>query len=219
VCSLECPTGALRICIKRFAVQTEFKQLLGLLLVLVGFVVAGVIYHSHVTQNVPATDSERQIPTLQTGAVLAPDRPQWVTASIYGNWKFRCRAGVTQATKKTSCVGIIDVVDRVHQQVVLLWAIGRNGKGGLTMNVQTPTGVVVSAGIGLKLDNERQPRALPYQSCDQQSCSVVYAMDQNLILALGRAKRADITLHTTAGKDVAFHIPLAGTDKVLETLE
>jgi len=85
--------------------------------------------------------------------------------------------------------------------------------------LQTPTGVMVSSGIGLKLNDEPRPRMLPFQSCDQQSCNVICVMDQNLISALDRAKHADITLHTTTGQDVAFHIPMDGTDKLIANLE
>ncbi len=193
---------------------TEYRQLIALLVALVALVVIGAIYHHN---NVPHRIAA--IPTLPVTAPAPSSALSWYTDSVFGNWKVRCRSGATQANKKALCVGVIDVLDKAHQRVVLLWIIGRNGKGGLTMNLQTPTGVIVASGVGLKLDDEPQPRALPYQSCDQQSCSVVFAMDQKLVAALRQAKRTDITLHTTVGKDVSFHIPMSGTDKLLSKLE
>jgi invasion protein IalB len=99
--------------------------------------------------------------------------------------------------------------------VLFVWIIGRDKNGVLRTVIQTPTGVQIPTGVGLKL-GDQPVKTIAYTSCIPQQCEAAADLD-----AAAMKKEAAISSDAVAtivarnGRGINFKFSIKGIDNVL----
>ena len=142
-----------------------------------------------------------------------PAQPQvtWKTSGNFGNWQVQC-----QEQNAKACRAVLQVLK--DKQVIMAWVIGTDAKGALQYVLQTPTGVMVSAGIDVKAGSA-SARHGNFVACGPQGCNATMPMDDAFIKDISGAPKTDIVLYAPNGQSVDFGIPTGGLDKAIAALK
>jgi invasion protein IalB len=147
------------------------------------------------------------------GAGAQPAAPQisWKTTGTFGNWQVQC-----QETNAKACRAVLQVIR--DKQVIMAWFVGTDGKGALQNVLQTPTGVMVSAGIDIKVGSAAARHA-NFLTCGPQGCTAAVPIDDAFIKDASAAPKTDVVLYAPNGQSVDFGIPTGGLDKAIAALK
>src|SRR6516165_1536304 len=129
----------------------------------------------------------------------AAQQVQWKTTGNFGNWQVQC-----QETNAKACRAILQVLR--NKQLVMAWLVGTDAKGALQNVLQTPTGVMVSAGVDVKVGTSAARHA-NFVNCGPQACTAALPMDDALIKDVSAAPKTDVVLYAPNGQSVDFGIP------------
>lgn len=190
-------------------------------------VVAGIYYAVTAWRQAPspATNAAQMVtPAPQNQQSDAPARPsedssaQWFLAARRGNWKTQCRNGATAETKKSLCVGMLEVDDVKRHERVFLWVVGHNKEGVFVTNLEVPSGVMIAPGVGIQFDKGPTHR-LNITKCEPKTCTAGAVMDDVFLQAARAAKSANITLTASIGRPFTFKIPVSGFGQMLNDIQ
>ena len=184
-------------------------------------VVAAVgAYYVGTLKSTPAPQAaNRPAPAAQPAAAPAQPAPpqiQWKTIGNFGSWEARCTTPPGQT--KQLCTAVLQVVDNNTKNVLMAWIVGPDDKGAMQTVLQTPTGLMVSSGVEMKLGNS-PVRKIGFQSCGTQQCTAVTPMNDAFIKEVTTAPKVDVTLTAQNGRTLNFGIPVAGFDKALAAIK
>ena len=144
------------------------------------------------------------------GAQPAPPPITWKTTGTFGSWQVQC-----QESNAKFCRAVLQVIR--DKQVIMTWLVGPDGKGVLQNVLQTPTGVMVSAGIDIKVGSAAARHA-NFMTCGPQGCAAAAPMDEAFIKDASAAAKTDVVLYAPNGQSVDFGIPTGGLDKAVAAL-
>ena len=189
--------------------------------------VAGTYYAVTAGRQAPAAatnavqmttpESQNQPSGVPASSTVA-SQGQWFLYANYGSWKTQCRNGVTAQTKKSLCVGMLEVNDAKRHERVFLWAIGRNKAGAFVTNLEMPTGLMIAPGVGIQFDKGATLR-LTFSSCGPKTCAAAAVMDDSFLPAARAATLASITISPLGRSPLTFKIPVRGLGQVLNDLQ
>ena len=164
-------------------------------------------------RNVAANPAPAQPAPAQPAA---PAPLQWTTVGTFGSWEARCTT--PPGAKARVCTAVLQVINNANKTVLMSWIVAPDEKGVLQAVFQTPTGVMVSSGVDVKIGNTAA-RKINFQSCAQQQCTAIGPMNDAFVKEVLAAPKADVTLTALNGRQLNFGIPVAGLDKALAAIK
>jgi invasion protein IalB len=161
-----------------------------------------------------STQSAQPSASTDNGASGAPSASRRTEVTTYDSWSVTCTDTVEKVTKKV-CRGVLQVAGQNPRRVVFGWIIGRDAKGVLRTAIQTPTGVQIPKGVGIRL-GDQPVKTIAYTSCIPQRCEAAIDLD-----AAAMKKEAAVssdavaTIYTADGRGVNLKFSIKGIDNVL----
>lgn len=155
-------------------------------------------------------------PKAPAPAQVQPGGLQWTTIGTFGSWEARCANPPGGAARL--CTAVLQVIDNRTKGVLMAWIVGPDDKGVMQSVFQTPTGVMLTSGVDVKLGNAAA-RKVNYQSCVSQQCTAVAPMSDAFLKEVLAVPKADVTLTAVNGQALNFGIPVTGLDKALAAIK
>jgi invasion protein IalB len=150
--------------------------------------------------------------TVAAGAAWA----QGAIKDKHGDWETRCETPPGAAYEQ--CAVVISVVDQQRPNLTLVVIVLNTAdRKARLMRVIAPLGVLLPAGVSLRIDDQEFPR-LSYLQCLANGCIAQLAMDDKLLGALKSGKTATLGIFQTPEQGVGVLAPLAGFKEAYEQL-
>jgi len=167
----------------------------------------------------------RPIARLFAGAVLslaalaaadAAQAQQGVVRAKHGDWETRCETPAGASYEQ--CAVVLSVFDQDRPNLTLVVIVLNSAdRKALLMRVVAPLGVLLPAGVSLKIDNEEATR-LNFLQCLANGCIAQLALDDKLLEKLKAGKTATLGIFQTPEQGVGVPAPLAGFKEAYEQL-
>ena len=147
------------------------------------------------------------------GVILAAAWPARVLAqgavkSVHGDWQIRCETPPGAQNEQCALFQSVVAEDRAHVGITVLVLKTADQKSRL-MRVQAPLGVLLPAGLGLKVDNQDVGRA-GFVRCLPRGCYAEVVMDDALVTKLRTGQTATFFIFQTPEEGIGFPIGLKG---------
>jgi len=139
-----------------------------------------------------------------TGAVWA----QGQVKSTSGDWQMRCENPAGARTEQCALVQSVSAEDRPNINLVVIVLKTADGKSRL-LRVLAPLGVLLPAGLGLKIDQTDVGRA-GFVRCTADGCVAEVMMDEELIGKLKKGESATFIVFQTPEEGIGIPVSLKG---------
>jgi invasion protein IalB len=141
---------------------------------------------------------------------------QGVVKSKHGDWELRCETPPGAAKEQCALVQIVADEDKpdISLEVVVLKLA--DGKSRL-LRVIAPLGVLLPAGLGLKVDDIDVGRA-GFMKCLPLGCEAEVNMDEKLIGQMKSGQRATFIIFFTPEKGIGIPLTIAGFKEGFDAL-
>ena len=143
-------------------------------------------------------------------AVLMPAAAsaQGTVRSVHDDWQIRCEN--PPGAQNVQCALFQSVVaeDRANVGLTVLVLKTADAKSRL-MRIQAPLGVLLPAGLGLKIDNVDVGRA-GFVRCLPRGCYAEVVMDDDLVKKLRNGASATFFIFQTPEEGIGFPVSLKG---------
>jgi invasion protein IalB len=133
---------------------------------------------------------------------------QGAVRSVHGDWQIRCETPPGAQSEQCALFQSVVAEDRANVGITVLVLKTADQKTRL-MRVQAPLGVLLPAGLGLKVDNVDVGRA-GFVRCLQRGCYAEVVMDDNLIKQLRTGQTATFFILQTPEEGIGFPLSLKG---------
>ena len=156
---------------------------------------------------------------LAVSAVLAVAQPataQGAIRSTHGDWQVRCDTPPGAKTEQCALIQSVVAEDRSNACLTVIILKTADAKSRL-MRVVAPLGVLLTSGLGLKLDGADVGRA-GFVRCLPNGCVAEVVMDDTLLGKLRTAKTATFIIFETPEEGVGFPLSLNGLAEGYDTL-
>lgn len=154
--------------------------------------------------------------TRQAAPAKPADEEAIVDRKIVGDWVYGCVNQIRAAPKQ--CFIRQQLADNATKAPVFTWTLGRGPKGDIVAVWQTPTGVMVTAGVVIDIGGDK-PIAVPYRACLTGQCQAVANLAPEFLEQLGKAEKARATIVSAMGKGIAFDFSVKGLADGLAALK
>jgi len=135
---------------------------------------------------------------------------------VIGDWVYACMNQEKPAPKQ--CFIRQQLADDKTKAPIFAWTLGQGPKGDIVAVWQTPTGVMVGAGVLLDIGGEK-PIPVPYRACLAGQCQAVANLEAEFVERLGKAEKARATIVAANGKGLAFDFSVKGLADGLAALK
>jgi len=141
-----------------------------------------------------------------------------VSRTTYGDWEVACLAqgaecAMAQIGNDSTGTPVLEIVIRKLEE-----PLDVEGETAIAvLDVITPLGVVLTAGLSMKIDDGK-PQSAPFQICTDQGCLVREPVAEELISRLRRGAVAEVRVVAASQGDVASNISLKGFTKAFSAL-
>ncbi|MDB5642019.1 MAG: Invasion associated locus family protein [Hyphomicrobiales bacterium] len=150
------------------------------------------------------------------GAFSAPAAAQGVVKSKHGDWEMRCETPAGASREQCALIQSIAAEDKPNVSLVVIVLKTADGKARL-LRVIAPLGVLLPAGLGLKIDNVDVGRAL-FVRCLPTGCVAEVVMDDKLLEQLKAGANATFIVFNTPEEGIGLPLALAGFSQGFEKL-
>jgi invasion protein IalB len=134
----------------------------------------------------------------------------------HGDWETRCETPPGAAYEQ--CAIVLSVVDQDRPNLTLvIIVLNTADRKARLMRVIAPLGVLLPAGVSLRIDGEELGR-LSYLQCLANGCIAQVALDDKLLDKLKNGKTATFGVFQTPEQGVGVPAPLAGFKEAYEQL-
>lgn len=143
-------------------------------------------------------------------ALLAalPVVAQGVVRNSFGDWQLRCETPAGAQAEQCALVQNVAAEDRPSITLLVIVLKTADGKSRL-LRVVAPLGVLLPAGLGLKIDQADVGRA-GFVRCLTTGCIAEVTMEDNLIGQLKTGKQATFIVFQTPEEGVGIPVSLDG---------
>ena len=141
------------------------------------------------------------------GSTLAASA-QGAIRSVHGDWQIRCETPPGAQSEQCALFQSVVAEDRASVGITVLVLKTADQKSRL-MRVQAPLGVLLPAGLGLKVDNVDVGRA-GFVKCLPRGCYAEVVMDDKLIGQLRSGQTATFFIFQTPEEGIGFPLSLKG---------
>jgi invasion protein IalB len=133
---------------------------------------------------------------------------QGAVKSVHGDWQIRCETPPGAQAEQCALFQSVVAEDRANVGITVLVLKTADQKSRL-MRVQVPLGVLLPAGLGLKIDNADVGRA-GYVRCLPRGCYAEVVMDDTLIGKMKTGQTATFFIFQTPEEGIGFPMGLKG---------
>jgi len=155
--------------------------------------------------------------TALAGAGAGHVQAQGVVKQSFGDWQLRCEKPAGASADQCALVQNVAASDRPNVTLLVIVLNTADGKGRL-LRVLAPLGVLLPAGLGLKIDQSDVGRA-GFVRCLPTGCVAEVVMDDNLVNRLKAGKIGTFVVFQTPEEGIGVPVTLSGLDKGLEALK
>ena len=134
----------------------------------------------------------------------------------HGHWQVVCKPPAP-GSKAETCALVQSVTAEDRSNVGLTVYFQRFSNGTRVLRVFAPLGVLLPAGIGLKIDDKDVGNA-PFLRCQNFACYAQVVAEDKLVEQLKTGKTAVFIIFQTEEAGIGIPISLAGFDKALAAL-
>jgi invasion protein IalB len=156
---------------------------------------------------------------LIAAAILAPGgtaRAQGVVKNKFGDWEIRCETPPGAQREQCALIQSVAAEDKPSITLVVIVLKTADGKSRL-LRVVAPLGVLLPAGLGLKVDSTDQGRA-GFVRCLPNGCIAEVVMEDKLIEQLRTGQSATFYIFLTPEEGVGIPVALSGFKDGFEKL-
>ncbi len=133
---------------------------------------------------------------------------QGAVKSVHGDWQIRCETPPGAQNEQCALFQSVVAEDRANVGITVLVLKTADQKSRL-MRIQAPLGVLLPAGLGLKVDNQDVGRA-GFVRCLLRGCYAEVVMDDALVNKLRNGQTATFFIFQTPEEGIGFPIGLKG---------
>jgi invasion protein IalB len=133
---------------------------------------------------------------------------QGAVRSVHGDWQVRCETPPGAQTEQCALFQSVVAEDRANVGITVLVLKTADQKSRL-MRVQAPLGVLLPAGLGLKIDQADVGRA-GFVRCLPRGCYAEVVMDDALIGKMRTGQTATFFIFQTPEEGIGFPMGLKG---------
>jgi invasion protein IalB len=137
-----------------------------------------------------------------------PAAAQGAVKSKFGEWEMRCETPPGAAREQCALIQSIADQDKPNVSLVVIVLKTADGKSRL-LRVITQLGVLLPAGLGLKIDQTDVGRA-GFVRCLSSGCIAEVVMEDKLIDQLSTGKSATFIIFNTPEEGIGIPMPLDG---------
>jgi invasion protein IalB len=142
------------------------------------------------------------------GLLPANGFAQGAVKSVHGDWQIRCETPPGAQNEQCALFQSVVAEDRANVGITVLVLKTADQKSRL-MRVQAPLGVLLPAGLGLKVDNQDVGRA-GFVRCLPRGCYAEVVMDDTLVGKLRTGQTATFFIFQTPEEGIGFPLGLKG---------
>lgn len=128
--------------------------------------------------------------------------------STSGDWQMRCENPPGARAEQCALVQSVSAEDRPNINLVVIILKTADGKSRL-LRVLAPLGVLLPAGLGLKIDQTDVGRA-GFVRCTANGCVAEVMMDDDLIAKLRKGESATFIVFQTPEEGIGIPVSLKG---------
>jgi invasion protein IalB len=133
---------------------------------------------------------------------------QGAVKAVYGDWQIRCETPPGAQGEQCALFQSVVAEDRMNVGITVLVIKTADQKARL-MRVQAPLGVLLPAGLGLKIDQTDVGRA-GFVRCLPRGCYAEVMMDDTLVGKLRTGQTATFFIFQTPEEGIGFPLGLKG---------
>jgi invasion protein IalB len=133
---------------------------------------------------------------------------QGVVRSVHDDWQVRCETPPGAQSEQCALFQSVIAEDRPNTSMTVLVLRTADQKTRL-MRVQAPLGVLLPAGLGLKIDQSDVGRA-GFVRCLPRGCYAEVVMDEKLVKQLRTGQTATFFIFQTPEEGIGFPLSLKG---------
>ena len=133
---------------------------------------------------------------------------QGVVKSTFGDWQMRCETPAGAKAEQCAIVQNVAAEDRPNITLVIIVLKTADGKSRL-LRVVAPLGVLLPAGLGLKIDQADIGRA-GFVRCLNTGCVAEVVMEDNLINQMKSGQSATFIVFQTPEEGIGIPVSLNG---------
>ncbi|MDB5511556.1 MAG: invasion-associated locus family protein [Enterovirga sp.] len=148
--------------------------------------------------------------------VSAPAGAQGVVKNTHGDWQLRCETPAGAKTEQCALVQNVAAEDRPNVTLLVIVLKTADAKSRL-LRVVAPLGVLLPAGLGLKIDQTDVGRA-GFVRCLTTGCVAEVVMEDNLLNQLKTGKTATFIVFQTPEEGVGIPVSLEGFAPAFDSL-
>jgi invasion protein IalB len=138
----------------------------------------------------------------------APAVAQGAVKAKYGDWEMRCETPPGAAREQCALIQSVTAEDKPNVNLVVIVLKTADGKSRL-LRVIAPLGVLLPAGLGLKIDNADVGRA-GFVRCLPSGCVAEVVMEDKLIDQIGVGQTATFIIFETPEEGIGIPLTLNG---------
>lgn len=158
---------------------------------------------------------------LMLGAPLSPalsqfQAPDVTVKSQHGDWQVACKPPPPGA-KNEICGLVQTVAAEDDNNIVISVHFQKFSDGKRVIRIYTPTGVALSMGLGLNID-DKQTLQTGFSRCAQYGCLAQIEPDDKLIDLMRNGKKALVVIYRTQEVGIGIPISLSGFGQALAAL-
>lgn len=154
---------------------------------------------------------------LAIGLLPANGFAQGAVKSVHGDWQIRCETPPGAQSEQCALFQSVVAEDRANVGITVLVLKTADQKSRL-MRVQAPLGVLLPAGLGLKVDNQDVGRA-GFVRCLPRGCYAEVVMDDALVGKLRTGQTATFFIFQTPEEGIGFPLGLKGFGEGYDKLQ
>jgi len=133
---------------------------------------------------------------------------QGTVRSVHDDWQIRCETPPGAQAEQCALFQSVVAEDRANVGLTVLVLKTADQKARL-MRIQAPLGVLLPAGLGLKIDNADIGRA-GFVRCLPRGCYAEVVMDDNLLKQMRTGTSATFFIFQTPEEGIGFPVSLKG---------
>jgi invasion protein IalB len=157
-----------------------------------------------ITQSLRRLVFALALPLAATTAATA----QGTVRSVHDDWQIRCETPPGAQTEQCALFQSVVAEDRANVGLTVLVLKTADQKARL-MRIQAPLGVLLPAGLGLKIDNTDIGRA-GFVRCLPRGCYAEVVMDDSLLKQMRSGTNATFFIFQTPEEGIGFPVSLKG---------
>jgi invasion protein IalB len=145
-----------------------------------------------------------------------PAGAQGAVRSTHGDWQMRCETPPGARAEQCALVQNVAADDRPNITLLVI-ALKTADNQSRLLRVVAPLGVLLPAGLGLKIDDKDIGRA-GFVRCLNTGCIAEVVMDDALVGSLRTGKNATFIVFQTPEEGIGIPVSLSGFGEGLEKL-